>query len=187
MSLIDYLPDDYKKSEPTQEVLNALGKLWDKVGGDIEDFQNQLCVETATWGLTLWEWVYNIETDLTKGYEIRRSVVRAQMRGAGTTTIALIKNTSESYVNGEVDVTEVNEESKFIITMVSVVGRPPNMDDLKRTLDQIKPAHLDYEIVFKYNCYADLTPYTYGQLKNTGYTHEQLRTMKLPPPEEVPM
>lgn len=184
MSLIDYLPEDYKKSAPTMEVLNGLEKLWNKLGGDIDDFQNQLNVETATWGLGLWEWVYGIETDLTKSYEARRNVVEAKMRGSGTTTVALIKSTAESYV-GAVRVEEVNSEYKFVIYMVDEVGIPENIEDLKKTIRQIKPAHLDFEIVFRYNTHGDLKIYTHGQLKATGYTHEEIRGRKLPHPTEI--
>ena len=186
MSLIDYLPEDYKKSAPTMEVLSGLEKLWDKLGGDVIDFQNQLTVQTATWGLGLWEWVYGIETDLTKSYKERRSVVEAKMRGASTSTVALIKSVAESYV-GAVRIEEVNSEYKFIIYMVDEVGIPENINDLKNTIREIKPAHLDFEIVFRYNTYKDLEPYTYGQLMNLGWTYEELRCRKLPPPEEIPM
>lgn len=184
MSLIDYLPEDYKKSKPTVEVLQGLEKLWTKLGGDIADFQNQMAVETATWGLGLWEWVYGIETDLTKSYEARRNVVEAKMRGSGTTTVALIKSTAESYV-GAVRVEEVNSEYKFVIYMVDEVGIPKNIEDLKKTIREIKPAHLDFEIVFRYNTHGDLKIYTHGQLKATGLTHGEIRTTKLPPPEEI--
>lgn len=184
MSLIDYLPEDYKMSEPTIEIQRALEKMWDKIGGDVADFRAQLYVDTATWGLTLWEWVYGIETDLTKSYETRRSVVKAKIRGTGTTTVAMIKNTSESYV-GEVRVEEVNSEYKFIIYMVETVGVPTNLDELKRTIEEIKPAHLAFEIVFRYNTHGDLKIYTHGQLKATGYTHEEIRGRKLPHPTEI--
>lgn len=186
MSLIDYLPEDYKKSLPTMEILYGLETLWNKLGGDIEDFQNQLAVTTSTWGLGLWEWVYGIETDLTKSYEERRNVIEAKMRGSSTSTVALIRSVAESYV-GAVRIEEVNSEYKFVIYMVDEIGIPENINDLKKTIREIKPAHLDFEIVFRYNTYGDLEPYTHGQLKNLGWTYGEIRCRKLPPPESIPM
>ena len=66
------------------------------------------------------------------------------------------KNTAESFVNGEVDVEEHNEEYYFNVIMVSVIGIPPNMEDLKKTIEEIKPAHLDYYIIIKYNTWANV-------------------------------
>lgn len=180
MKLIEYLPNDYTKSSATLEVLEAMEKMWQKAQAGVADFEDQLFLSKATWGLELWEKIYGIETDPSKSYDIRRSVVRAKIRGAGTTTVAMIKNTSEAYVNGEVEVIEQPSLYKFIILMVSIIGRPPNVDDLRRTIDEIKPAHLEYEIIFKYNAHGDVGRYTHGQLKESGYTHEELRTVKLP-------
>lgn len=106
--------------------------------------------------------------------------MRAKIRGAGTTTVAMIKNTSEAYVNGGVNVIEQNAQHKFVVMMASIIGIPPNIEDLRNTIKEIKPAHLDFEIVFKYNTIKDLQRYTHGQLKASGYTHRELRTVALP-------
>ncbi len=180
MKLIEYLPNDYMKSNSTLELLAALEKMWRKAQEDTEDFEKQLFLSTATWGLEFWEQMYGIENDESKSYEVRRSVVRAKIRGAGTTTVAMIKNTSEAYVNGGVNVIEHNAQHKFVVMMASIIGIPPNIEDLRNTIKEIKPAHLDFEIVFKYNIMKDLQRYTHGQLKASGYTHRELRTVALP-------
>ena len=84
------------------------------------------------------------------------------MRGTGTTTVAMIQNVSESFVNGEVAVVEHNDQYRFDIEMLSVIGIPPNMEDLKAVIEEIKPAHLDYRIIIKYN--------TWGMAKEARYT-----------------
>ena len=162
MAWMDLLPEAYKKSPPTVEIQNALEKMCGKVEGDIADLRAQFFLSTATWGLSLWEWVYGIDTDISKDMEHRRSVVAAKIRGKGTTTVEMIKNTSEAYVNGLVDVVEYNNEYRFEVVMMSVIGIPPNMEDLKRTIEEIKPAHLDYKIIIKYN--------TWGIAEESGIT-----------------
>ena len=156
MKLIEYLPNDYTKSRSTLELLEALEKMWRKAQEDTEDFEKQLFLSTATWGLDFWEQMYGIENDESKGYEVRRSVVRAKIRG------------------------EHNAQHKFVVMMASIIGIPPNIEDLRNTIKEIKPAHLDFEIVFKYNIMKDLQRYTHGQLKASGYTHRELRTVALP-------
>lgn len=78
----------------------------------------------------------------------------------------MIKNVSEAYVNGLVDVVEYNSEYRFEIVMMSTIGIPPNMEDLKATIDEIKPAHLDYEIIIRYN--------TWDMLKDARLTWDEV-------------
>ena len=88
MKLIEYLPNDYMKSNSTLELLAALEKMWRKAQEDTEDFEKQLFLSTATWGLEFWEQMYGIENDESKGYEVRRSVVRAKIMGRHNDLIA---------------------------------------------------------------------------------------------------
>ena len=179
MALIDYLPEDYKKSPPTIEIQNALDKLCGQVETDIADLRRQFFLSAATWGLHLWEWIYGIDTDISKDLELRRSVVAAKIRGKGTTTVKMIQDTAEAYVNGEIAVAEHNSEHRFDVVMMSVIGIPPNMEDLQRTIEEIKPAHLDYKIIIRYNTWgmvaaggrtwADLTKRTWKEVKEVGF------------------
>lgn len=185
MKLMEYLPEDYKKSPPVVELQNAEEEMWDELLDAIQDFEDQLFVETATWGLEKWEWIYDIETDLTKRFDIRRSAILAKKRGTGTTTVAKVKSVSEAYV-GEVYIVEHNSEYYFSIHMVETLGVPENLKELKRSIGEIKPAHLDFEIVYKYNTYGDLEPYTYGEIMSWGVTYGEIPTMKLPEPGTMP-
>lgn len=179
MALIGYLPEDYKKSLPTIEIQNALDKMCGRIETEIEDLRQQFFLSTATWGLNLWEWVYGIDTDISKDLELRRSVVAAKIRGKGTTTVKMIRNTAEAYVNGEVAVVEYNSEHRFDVVMMSVIGIPPSMEDLQRTIEEIKPAHLDYKIIIRYNTWgmvaaggrtwADIVGRKWKEVKEVGF------------------
>lgn len=162
MNLLKLLPEDYPRSSAVVELQKALEKLGTSAEEDVSDLLNQFFLDTATWGLSCWEKVYGVASDTTKSLAVRRSAVRAKMRGMGTTTVELVQNVSESFVNGEVAVEEHNDEYRFDIVMLSVIGIPPNMEDLKRAMEEIKPAHLAYEIIIKYN--------TWGMVKDSKMT-----------------
>ena len=162
MKLLKHLPEDYPKSPAVVELQKAIEKLGTATEEDVADLLHQFFLDSATWGLSCWEKVYGVESDTTKSLEVRRSAVRAKMRGMGTTTVELVQNVSESFVNGEVAVEEHNDEYRFDIVMLSVIGIPPNMEDLKRAIEEIKPAHLAYEIIIKYN--------TWGMVRDSGMT-----------------
>jgi hypothetical protein len=74
--------------------------------GDIEDLRDQCFVDTATWGLDLWEGFLGIEVDHNKSYESRRENIKAKLRGIGTLTKELIESVANSYSNGAVEVRE---------------------------------------------------------------------------------
>lgn len=126
-----------------------------------------------------WEVVYGIEQNPNKALSERRSVVTAKIRGVGIVTPALVKFTAESFEFGQVEVKEAN--GIVTITFVSELGVPPDLDDIKRALRDLIPAHLEIDFVFKYNTYNDLkaTGLTYDQLKTSGLTYEELKTANL--------
>lgn len=174
MKLLEYLPENYAQSPETVEIQNALDVEVDALIHERDFLFLQLDLDTATgWGLELWEQAYAVQTDVTKNDEYRRTRVKAKMRGASTTTVALIKNISESFSNGEVEVIEKPHEYKFLVKFVGVKGIPPNMDDLKSAIDEAKPAHLNYEFVFTYNTHKDLIKLTHAKM--AAYTHTELR------------
>ena len=132
---MDLLPERFSKSNEIVNFENAIESVMSIAEEKRDELMLQFNVDTATWGLSLWEKQYGIETDILKDYDYRRSRIKSKMRGCGTTTIELIKNISESFVNGEVDIIEHNEEYYFEVVMVSVIGIPPNLEDLKLAIE----------------------------------------------------
>lgn len=133
-------------------------KAWDKTCGyelgilalRKEDIVKQFFIETATWGLVYWEKQYGIATDLNKTYEDRREVIKAKIRGSGTATKAMIKNTAEAFSGGEVNIIEHPENYSFTVQFVGALGIPKNLEAFKEILETIKPAHLGYDFKYTY-------------------------------------
>ncbi|MEA5085110.1 MAG: putative phage tail protein [Lachnospiraceae bacterium] len=171
--MIDYLPLRYQEMPEVVDMEKALNIVASMVESQRDEILKQINLETATWGLSTWESEYGINVDITKTYAFRRSRIKSKMRGQGTTTIDMIKNVAESFVNGLVDIVEHNEENSFDVKMMSVKGIPPNMDDLITAVEEIKPAHLAYTIILLYNTHQYLKQFTHGQL--SAFTHKQLR------------
>lgn len=161
MNLMSLLPQDYLRSPAMVELQKAIEWAGTEMEVDIDDLCNQLFLGTATWGLSLWEKMFDVKTDLSKSYEFRRAAVRAKMMGTGTTTVELIKNVAESFLGGEVEIVEQNEKYMFQIVMVSIYGVPPNVEDLKRALEEIKPAHLGFEIIYLKHSWRDVKTHTW--------------------------
>lgn len=170
--LIDKLPERYQKSLEIRDIENAVDIWSKKLREDYEDLIQNLNISTAESMLPLWEKMYGIN-DAQKSKEERRSAIMAKMRGQGTTTVSMIKSVAESFSGGTVEIVEDNENYKFQVRFTGQNGIPPNMSDLKKAIQEIKPAHLAVEFVYTYNTYGQLAAYTHAQL--SAYTNGQLR------------
>ena len=174
MILMEYMPSYYQKSEVFINLLQAFTNALNENNYSILDLENQLFVDTATWGLDVWEKELNIYTDLSKSYIDRREFIKSRLRGSGTCTIEMIKNTALAYTNAEIDVIEDNPNYTFKIKFVGVKGIPSDVNAFKSTIDTIKPAHLTYTVEYSYNTYDSLKTKTHDFL--SGKTHDQIRT-----------
>lgn len=163
-ALISRYPDFYTQSPEFVDIQQSLDPEVQMMWNSGDGVKDQLCVDTATWGLEYWEKAFGIPVDVEKNVEYRRSRVRAKMRGAGTTTVALIKSVSESYSNGAVDVIEHPAAYALDIKFVGTIGIPPNMDDLTASLREIMPAHLHWDYIIVYNTWDAVGKHTWSEL-----------------------
>lgn len=144
MDLMQLLPKRYDKSPNTVAIQQALGVEVDKITEAWQEMLLQLNVETATWGLTLWEQQYGLSNG-GKSMEQRREAILAKMRGVGTATVDMIRRVVQSYYQRPVEILEVAPEYKFIIIIDGEEMVNLRRSDVDRALWEIKPAHLEHE------------------------------------------
>lgn len=145
MTLREMLPQNYQHSDEITETQQAVNAQVEKLRAEKDDLLLQLNIETATWGLGLWEKAYGLETDPSKSYAFRRAQIESKMRSLGVTTVEMIRNVAESFSDDNVSVIEFPSEYSFLIKFK---GTPPNFDDLTNTIEEIKPAHLAWNFIY---------------------------------------
>lgn len=144
--LPELIPERLHKVPELMSVINAEEPEAEAALDAVIDFLAQLNVDSATWGLDLWEYQYGIPTNHTKSMQARRSVLKAKMRGTATTTVEQIRRVINAYTgNDSCEVTEY--PSKYF---VSVSYELPNQllevaDDCRTSLRIILPAHIGFE------------------------------------------
>lgn len=107
------------------------------------DFLAQLNVDTATWGLDLWEFEYGIQTDASKSLDARRTALKAKMRGAATTTAAQIRRIVNAYTgNDSCKVTEYPREYLVGVSYTLDLDKQDCVDACRASLREALPAHL---------------------------------------------
>lgn len=134
-------------------------------------------MKTATWGLERWEAELGIPTDKNKPIDQRRSYVESKLRGSGKVAGSMIKNVAQAYDGGEVSVLISPGEYRITVTFIGTLGIPSNIEDLKRVLDDIKPAHMAIVYEFRFLLIKDINNMmTFNQLKQTPFSKFAFRS-----------
>lgn len=179
-TLMNYMPKYYKTSRVIDNINEANATELTTFKASLQDVLDQFFIETADYTLARWEQELGLEVNENYNTEYRRTRVKARMRGQGTVTVKLIKNVSESFSNGEVDVIEDNANSKFVVKFVGTMGIPPNIVDLQAAIEDIKPAHLDYTFEYTYMTFDQFDNYnkTWAQWDALNLTWDQFEVYK---------
>lgn len=176
IDLLRYVPRFIQEMREFHEFLTSWGYEAGLIEHNVRDLETQLLVSTSTWGLVMWEAVYGIvSSDAT--YETRRADVLAKMAAAKTCTPALIETVAEHYTGVVTKVIEDYEHYHFTVFFIGKYGTVPNTLQLRRALEVIKPAHLGFDLKFRYVIWNELKPYTWDQLRK--YTWDGLRVMEI--------
>lgn len=162
VDLTKYVSSFIFKCPETSEVLYTQGYFTGMIRYYINDLISQCFIDTATWGLAIWEEEYGIITNITYSYEERREILKAKKRGQGTTTIAMLKNIAEAFSGGEVNIETYNEDYYFVVHFIGVKGIPKNMSAFIKAIEDVKPAHLNYQFKYTYT--------TWQQIKDKVFT-----------------
>lgn len=173
MELINLLPDYYDRNETMKTLQKTISVETDRLDDGLQTTILDCSVLTTTNLLSRREIEYGLSVEVSKPITFRRERIGAKMIGSGTTTKQMIKQTAASFSNGEVEVTEDNPNSRYIVKFVGTIGIPANMEDLTETLEEIQPAHMYFEYEYVYNTYESIKKLTHKQLK--AYTQWQIR------------
>jgi len=173
--ITNYVPSFLLQSKIFQTIYNAENTELNNTENSSQDVLDQCFIDTATWGLEFWEKFLGLPVDKTKTDVSRREKIKAKLRGCGTVTKEFLKNVANAFVNGEIDIIEYPGEYKFVIKFVGTKGVPQNIGNLTEIIEEIKPAHLNYEYQYTYNVWSFLTSKVWNDL--TPYTWDQIRTI----------
>lgn len=168
--MLGHLPGYYETSRVMGAILDAQGTELDDLRLALDETLQQSFVSTATWGLDRWETELGIKTDTGKPLDQRRSLVISKIRGTGTVTVQLLQNVASSFENGTVEVTHQPASYQFTVKFIDTVGQPPNLDDLKAAIEEIKPAHLAVQYQFKYLTVSEIGSMTINQIQSHPLT-----------------
>jgi hypothetical protein len=94
-------------------------------------------------------------------------------------TPQILKEQAKIFTNGEIEVIEDFENYAFIIKFTSIVGIPPNLENFKNFIHINKPAHLNFNIEFRYNTHEQIKDKNLSHKYLKKYTHKQIHDIRI--------
>jgi len=174
--LMIHLPNYYRNSKVMKEVFKGLNLECDTALNDVIDTENQFFVVLTDREIWRHEQDLGIAVESNLSEDTRRGRILSRLRGTGTVTKDMIRNVANSFVYGEIDIIEQPNSYTFIVKFISKKGVPPNIDDIKMAIEDIKPAHLVVEYVFTYRMWQDVKALLSDWQEAKSYSWERLMT-----------
>jgi hypothetical protein len=177
--MYDYVPRYYEDIREARAILDTDSDSINGLIVNIDDVLAQFHVDTATWGLDIWERFVGLPSNATYSVwnsleqrsvifdglewktwdaiehsyvslDDRRAAIKSRLRGTGTVTKTMLKSVCAAYTGGTVDIIEDSSAFKVQIVFTDIAGVPSNMDALQAVIRDIMPAHLLIEYVYRY-------------------------------------
>lgn len=144
------LPALYRQTPEDTELQRVLTEMLEQAERDKDFALEQLFPSTTSgWGLELWERAWGIPVDRTLSDQRRRDRILAKVKGTGTSTLEVIRAIAESFSPYRVKVTEEAALYKFVVWYLGTIGEVEHKQDLIDIINELKPAHLQWEIKYR--------------------------------------
>lgn len=130
----------YQESKIMQSILDTQGLEIDAIRDKIKDILEQFYVDTATWGLDLWEKELNIQ-DTTGDYFERRNRIKLYLAKPVTVTPKFLCTLTNRYLNDK-SATVVEHIRDYYFDICFNNGSLFDWENLQKAIEIYKPAHL---------------------------------------------
>jgi hypothetical protein len=155
--LINYLPYFLRKSNILKEIFNSEELQFDLINDELTDISNQTYIDSATWGLELFEKELGIITNPSKPISERRNEIEYQLKKSYT--VKADKSAIELASNGS-----VSFDGRIIVKYTDVVGIPNDIETVKSRVSEIIPAHSRVLYIYLYPSINELDTMTIDEV-----------------------
>lgn len=143
-----------RTSEFANDIFSSIHKKVSEVATFIDTLKGEFFFDTLTISLRAYEKLMKITPHADATIDERRSAIRARWRANGKNSMKLIQDVCDSWKNGEVEAHFVS--GKLQIKFVGEYGIPRTLQHLLNEVEEIKPAHWGYTLLFKYLLIEDI-------------------------------
>lgn len=160
----DYIKDIITSSE--YEIINS--------NNEFLEIKNSIMCLADSKTIDSWEEWFELplQPTWTLADRVERLVYTFNSRGFFTTNF--LKKQAMVFTNGEIDVIEDFANYHFVIQFTNMLGVPPNIENFREMVNVNKPAHLTYEIKYRYRTWGEVKDFTWAEIAQ--YTWEEARS-----------
>ena len=152
---------------------NALQKEDTKLEMTLENFISYaIPIMFNEFTIPVWEKWLDLSQETTWTLQDRIERIIYTINSNQSCTEQFLKEQANIFTNGEIAIEQQFALYNFIIQFTGMIGTPPNIDNFRQMVDINKPAHLTYNIKYRYRTWGELEPFTWEQLEK--YTWQQL-------------
>lgn len=139
----------YNRSPLGLWMFEVIGREWDEMAAWSRDIKNEIYVQTCTWSIGIWEWVYGFEPGDGMTLEERRQRIMSKVRGVRPINPEVMRRGIATVSGADVDLKDFSRPYGFSVTM-NVTNKPIPMERVQKFIYDTKPAHLavSVEIIF---------------------------------------
>lgn len=141
--MIRSLPLYERKSRLYIDLFNAEAKQFKLLNDQIEDVRKQFFIDTATWGLKVYEKELKLIVPTGSTLESRRAAIKAKWRSDGKVDRALLESVASAILHAVVKIEFTGRILFYFEVSEDEVG---NVGMFYKTINDIKPAHLPMEL-----------------------------------------
>ena len=130
-------------------ILNAISLSLENINQKLVEFYSNFYFDKLTLdGVIYFENELAITPIANQTIEDRRATIQAKWLANNHNSIHLIQAVCDAWKKGEIKADFKN--GKIQIEFVGGYGIPENLDTLKANINEVKPAHLPFVLIFKY-------------------------------------
>ncbi len=143
---LGYVSPIYEQSIIMQAILEAIGAEWDEAEKLADEVLAQLFPQTATWGITFWEWLLGIPPNHSVPIEQRRARVLASMQTRWPVTKSRLEQIVRAYSGDkQAFIREFFDQYRFEVLFS--LAQSIDLKTVNEVVSETKPAHLDFSLV----------------------------------------
>ena len=146
VKILRYLPYFLSRDERFKSVNDADSKEHEAVRLHTADLFDQLFVQTATWGLDLWEQFLGLPILKKIDYTTRRATILARINSSQSITLAYVNYLINLSVADKSGIAEDHPE-QYLLEIWLPDGKVTNFSELEKTLDVFIPAHIGWKYI----------------------------------------
>ena len=141
--MIKRLPLYERKNKIIIEIFDAEAKQFELMEDQISDIRKQFFVDTATWGLKVYEKELKIVVPSNSTLDSRRAAIKAKMRSGGKVDRALLESVASAILRTVVKIEFTGRILFYIEVNDDELG---NVGLFHKAIYDIKPAHLPMDL-----------------------------------------